>query len=85
MCSLRYEPTVGEEYNPQKPCLGYMETPCSHKYHKVCLERWMQMKMECPTCRAMLPAQNDNPLDSDSSGGEEDIHERVVIAVIAAQ
>jgi hypothetical protein len=32
-----------------------MVTPCSHFFHKECLERWMDVKMECPTCRGALP------------------------------
>ncbi|CAE8637803.1 unnamed protein product [Polarella glacialis] len=30
-------------------------TPCNHRFHESCLERWMDVKMECPTCRAPLP------------------------------
>lgn len=30
-------------------------TPCGHRFHSECLERWMDIKMECPTCRAELP------------------------------
>lgn len=30
-------------------------TPCSHSFHQACLEQWMDVKMECPTCRAVLP------------------------------
>jgi len=30
-------------------------TPCSHKFHRACLEQWMDIKMECPTCRTTLP------------------------------
>merc|ERR1712194_843793 len=30
-------------------------TPCDHHFHESCLERWMDIKMECPTCRAPLP------------------------------
>jgi hypothetical protein len=29
--------------------------PCGHVFHEPCLERWMQVKMECPTCRGLLP------------------------------
>mmetsp|Transcript_64977 Transcript_64977/g.127774 ORF Transcript_64977/g.127774 Transcript_64977/m.127774 type:complete len:88 (+) Transcript_64977:32-295(+) len=29
--------------------------PCDHRFHRACLERWMDVKMECPTCRAPLP------------------------------
>lgn len=32
-----------------------MLTPCGHYYHPACLQRWMEVKMECPTCRALLP------------------------------
>ncbi|CAE8654595.1 unnamed protein product, partial [Polarella glacialis] len=30
-------------------------TPCNHCFHRACLERWMDLKMECPSCRAPLP------------------------------
>jgi len=30
-------------------------TPCSHAFHGECLSQWMDIKMECPTCRASLP------------------------------
>ncbi|XP_038901004.1 transmembrane E3 ubiquitin-protein ligase FLY2-like isoform X1 [Benincasa hispida] len=32
-----------------------MITPCDHFFHSVCLQRWMDIKMECPTCRRLLP------------------------------
>lgn len=35
---------------------GYMLAPCNHIFHRSCLERWMDVKMECPTCRCNLPA-----------------------------
>ncbi len=34
----------------------YMVTPCSHLFHEQCLRQWMDVKMECPTCRALLPS-----------------------------
>ncbi|CAL9063469.1 unnamed protein product [Musa banksii] len=34
---------------------GYMVTPCDHCFHSGCLQRWMDIKMECPTCRRSLP------------------------------
>jgi len=34
---------------------GYMVTPCRHAFHSDCLEQWMDVKMECPTCRGHLP------------------------------
>uniref|UniRef100_A0A7S3QJT7 RING-type domain-containing protein n=1 Tax=Chaetoceros debilis TaxID=122233 RepID=A0A7S3QJT7_9STRA len=33
---------------------GYMLASCDHVYHKHCLEKWMDIKMECPTCRGIL-------------------------------
>ncbi|CAM9740701.1 unnamed protein product [Phaeothamnion confervicola] len=43
-------------YNAVDPSLeDYMITPCDHVFHEACLVRWMQIKMECPTCRATLP------------------------------
>ncbi|KAL1219380.1 Transmembrane E3 ubiquitin-protein ligase FLY2 [Cardamine amara subsp. amara] len=32
-----------------------MVTPCEHIFHSGCLQRWMDIKMECPTCRRSLP------------------------------
>ncbi|XP_051151967.1 transmembrane E3 ubiquitin-protein ligase FLY2 [Andrographis paniculata] len=32
-----------------------MVTPCDHFFHSGCLHRWMDIKMECPTCRRPLP------------------------------
>ncbi|KAI8374372.1 uncharacterized protein BYT42DRAFT_576128 [Radiomyces spectabilis] len=34
----------------------YMVTPCHHLFHTECLEQWMRIKLECPVCRAYLPA-----------------------------
>jgi len=34
-----------------------MLTPCNHFFHPMCLQRWMDVKMECPTCRAVLPPE----------------------------
>ena len=36
---------------------AFMIAPCDHVFHKDCLLQWMQVKMECPTCRAPLPPQ----------------------------
>ena len=33
----------------------YMITPCDHIFHTGCLARWMEIKLECPTCRSSLP------------------------------
>ncbi|GMH33221.1 hypothetical protein BSKO_01055 [Bryopsis sp. KO-2023] len=35
--------------------MSRMVTPCGHFFHPQCLQRWMDVKMECPTCRQNLP------------------------------
>mmetsp|Transcript_5222 Transcript_5222/g.19155 ORF Transcript_5222/g.19155 Transcript_5222/m.19155 type:complete len:558 (-) Transcript_5222:137-1810(-) len=37
----------------RKPHL--MTTPCDHMFHANCLQKWMDIKMECPVCRRPLP------------------------------
>lgn len=32
-----------------------MYAPCGHGFHEECLINWMNIKMECPTCRLALP------------------------------
>ena len=34
---------------------SHMITPCNHLFHGECLLQWMDVKMECPTCRAKIP------------------------------
>ena len=34
---------------------GRMVTPCAHFFHRSCLESWLAIKLECPTCRGLLP------------------------------
>jgi hypothetical protein len=31
-------------------------TPCDHKFHPNCLKEWIEIKLECPSCRSSLPA-----------------------------
>ncbi|CAI5458793.1 unnamed protein product [Closterium sp. Yama58-4] len=38
-----------------------MVTPCDHMFHTACLQRWMDIKMECPTCRRSLPPSDTLP------------------------
>jgi len=33
-----------------------MITPCRHKFHPTCLKQWMEIKLECPFCRAPIPS-----------------------------
>jgi len=49
-CVICYSPI-----NPNDPG-SYMLPPCEHIFHRECLVQWMEVKMECPTCRGHLPA-----------------------------
>jgi len=43
------------EFEENAPRQSIMVTPCDHVFHTECLLRWMEQKMECPTCRGVLP------------------------------
>lgn len=32
-----------------------MITPCNHFFHAVCLERWLEVRLECALCRSPVP------------------------------
>lgn len=35
--------------------MDVMLAPCQHAFHTECLERWLHIKNECPSCRSGLP------------------------------
>ena len=36
-------------------------TECNHQFHEACLRGWLDLKSECPYCRAVLPVMlNDD-------------------------
>ena len=68
----------GEEGCECAICMGsvdpvtgaYMVTPCDHLFHEICLAQWMDLKMECPVCRAALPPRTSD--DDDQQGSPPD-------------
>ena len=47
-------------YNKVPESYGaYMIAPCDHLFCKDCLVHWMEIKGECPVCRAELPVPDD--------------------------
>jgi hypothetical protein len=32
----------------------FIELPCSHKFHLLCIDHWCSVKKECPLCRRDL-------------------------------
>jgi hypothetical protein len=50
-----HEETDNEERIQKSVITGIMVTPCSHVFHGECLSKWLDYKMECPTCRKPLP------------------------------
>ena len=42
--------------------VAWKETPCGHRFHGRCVERWLQAKGSCPMCRRQvvtMPAAAD--------------------------
>lgn len=60
MCGLNI--TVDDNAEATEDCNNtlYMRTPCGHKFHKPCLKNWMEYKLECPSCRAQIPMDDDS-------------------------
>ena len=49
---------VGVEEKEKKDCKPNHEliiTPCDHIFHQSCLQQWVLLRSQCPTCRAKLP------------------------------
>ena len=33
----------------------FVQTPCNHNFHEVCLKKWLEVQRKCPVCRDELP------------------------------
>ena len=42
------------KYQPNKANQKYMLLKCGHIFHTNCIEKWFEMKKECPSCRASM-------------------------------
>eukprot|EP00698_Gefionella_okellyi_P015624 TRINITY_DN4421_c0_g1_i2.p1 TRINITY_DN4421_c0_g1~~TRINITY_DN4421_c0_g1_i2.p1 ORF type:complete len:294 (+),score=34.53 TRINITY_DN4421_c0_g1_i2:812-1693(+) len=51
---------VGVDSAPE----DFMTAPCGHVFHTPCLQRWLTIKLECPTCRRTLPPGEVDASDS---------------------
>lgn len=36
-------------------CIIYIYNKKGHRFHAICLTKWMNVKLNCPTCRSVLP------------------------------
>jgi hypothetical protein len=42
-------------------------TPCSHIYHRICIDQWFERSVHCPTCRHDIRVSPTPPNSSESS------------------
>ena len=49
---INYVIFIIKRYLRKKP---FMITPCNHVFHSECLEKWLELKSECPYCKQQLP------------------------------
>ncbi|PWZ00290.1 hypothetical protein BCV70DRAFT_200446 [Testicularia cyperi] len=52
---LRWKDELGAAGSLRRRRTDVMVAPCQHAFHTECLERWLTIKTECPSCRSALP------------------------------
>ncbi|KAF7106934.1 hypothetical protein CFC21_107636 [Triticum aestivum] len=51
---------------------AWKETPCGHRFHGRCVERWLRVKGSCPMCRRQMVAMPAAAATSTSPAGFSD-------------
>uniref|UniRef100_J3LP96 RING-type domain-containing protein n=1 Tax=Oryza brachyantha TaxID=4533 RepID=J3LP96_ORYBR len=44
---------------------GWKETPCVHRFHGECLERWLRVHGTCPMCRRPVTVPPPPPAEEE--------------------
>ncbi|CAL5061455.1 unnamed protein product [Urochloa decumbens] len=57
------------------------EMPCGHRFHGECLERWLGVHGNCPTCRHELPPAKEEDGAAAAEGGDERRRPRTAVLV----
>ncbi|KAL4653786.1 hypothetical protein ACB092_01G331100 [Castanea dentata] len=47
------------------------EMTCKHRFHSVCIERWLQVRGSCPLCRFVVPKITDSGRGGGSNPSSE--------------
>jgi len=51
-CPICQDPLAGAATGAKARLSGCVELPCHHVFHAACADDWLQLKRECPLCRA---------------------------------
>lgn len=60
------------------PCILRKIKKCGHKFHLSCLDKWLENKITCPSCRADIRLNENNDTNNDENNNEinDDVNQR---------